>query len=227
MTTPASGSRSRAAGWWWLASSAAAIAVFAPLPYLTDSLRTLAENDSGLAANYADRALWVRIALYAHVGSGGLALLLSPLQFATRLRARAPRAHRFCGRIVLSAIAVAGTAGLLLAPFSLAGPVGTAGFGMLALLWVVFAAAAFLAIRRGDVAAHRRWTIRVFALTYAAVTLRLWLVVLMLLQPGVGPDTAFDRAYVLVPFLCWVPNLLVAERFHVRRTAAPAPAGRP
>jgi hypothetical protein len=47
--------------------------------------------------------------------------------------------------------------------------------------------------------------LRTFALTYAAVTLRLWLFALI---PVLGD---FGSAYALVPFLCWVPNLLVVE----------------
>lgn len=193
--------------------SATAIAVFAPLPYLTSSLRALAENQSQLATNYVDREPWVQAAFYLHIVCGGLALLLSPLQLAARLRARIPRLHRICGRVVLASIVLAGSAGLLLAPFNLAGPVGIAGFGTLAILWVGFAVAAYRAIRQGDVAAHRRWMIRAFALTYAAVTLRLWLGILIPLQIGVDADTAFTRAYYLVPFLAWIPNLLIAERF--------------
>jgi len=215
MTTIEPRTRRRTAGLWWLALSAVAIAVFAPLPYLANSLTTLTENQSQLAANYVDRPSWVQAAFYVHIGFGGLALLLSPLQLAARVRARIPRLHRICGRIVLASIALAGSAGLILAPFSLAGPVGTAGFGTLAILWVSFAVAAFRAIRRRDVAAHRRWAIRAFAMTYAAVTLRLWLGILIPLQIGIDPDTAFTRAYYLVPFLAWVPNLLIANRFFV------------
>jgi len=70
---------------------------------------------------------------------------------------------------------------------------------------VGFAATGLRVIVRGDVVAHRRWMLRTFALTYAAVTLRLWLLALV---PLLGD---FPSAYMLVPFLCWVPNLLVAE----------------
>jgi uncharacterized membrane protein len=194
---------------WWILLSALAIAVFAPLPYALSSLADLAGNDQNVAANYVDRSLVVRSAFYLHIGFGGLALLLSPFQFATRLRTRAPHVHRAVGRVVLGSIAIAGTAGLVLAPHSLAGTVGTLGFGLLAMLWLTFATVAFRAIRRRDVAAHRRWVVRTFALTYAAVTLRLWLGVL-----------------IGVPFLSWVPNLLVAEWYlatRERRTAAASP----
>jgi hypothetical protein len=136
--------------------------------------------------------------------------------------------HRAVGRVVLGSIAIGGLAGLVLAPQSLAGGVGTAGFGLLAVLWVTFAATAFLAIRRRDVAAHRRWMVRAFALTYAAVTLRLWLGVLIPAQmglAGVDEQVAFDRAYLLVPFLAWVPNLLVAEWYLATRYRSDPAAG--
>jgi hypothetical protein len=38
---------------------------------------------------------------------------------------------------------------------------------------------------------------------------------------GVDPQVAFDRAYLLVPFLAWVPNLVVAERYLSRRHRPP------
>jgi uncharacterized membrane protein len=214
---------------WWILLSALAIAVFAPLPYALNSLADLAGSNQDLAGNYVDRSVVVRSAFYLHIGFGGLALLLSPFQFATRLRARAPSVHRAVGRVVLGSIAIAGTAALVLAPHSIAGLVGTLGFGLLAVLWLTFATGAFRAIRRRDVAGHRRLVVRTFALTYAAVTLRLWLGVLIAVQSGlagVDPDVAFDRAYLLVPFLSWVPNLLVAEWYlatRERRTARASP----
>ena len=47
--------------------------------------------------------------------------------------------------------------------------------------------------------------VRNFALTFAAVTLRLWL-------PGmVVGGVPMEIAYPIVAWLCWVPNLIVAE----------------
>jgi hypothetical protein len=197
--------RVRAVGLGWLALSALAIAVFAPLQYVLNPLSDLAANGGEIAVNYAPRPGWVRVAFYTHIVFGGLALLLSPLQLSSRVRARVPRLHRVTGRVVLVAIALGGTAGFLLSWFNTAGPIGTAGFGTLAVLWVAFAGLGLRAILRGDVATHRRWMLRTFALTYAAVTLRLWLIALI---PLVGD---FSSAYVLVPFLSWVPNLVVVE----------------
>jgi uncharacterized membrane protein len=210
---------------WWLALSALAVVVLAALPYALVPLGELARNGSEVAAHYADRSSGLQLALLLHAGAGGLALLLSPLQFAARLRDRAPAVHRAFGRVVFGAIAVAGTAGLVLAAHSLAGPVGTAGFGLLAALWLGCAAAALRAIRRRDVPAHRRWVVRTFALTYSAVTLRLWLGVLVAAQvalAGVPGQVAFTRAYLLVPFLSWVPNLVVAEWYLASGARFPA-----
>ena len=211
------GSRWRARGArWWIVLTSLGIAVFAPLPYLTTSLETMSRDDSGIASNFVDRPAWFHLALYLHIIFAGLALALSPLQFSTRLRARAPRLHRVVGRITLGSVGVSGCGALVIAPKNLAGPVGIAGFGLLALLWLGFAGAAVRAARRRDFVEHRRWAIRTFALTYAGVTLRLWVGVLIALQTGfsdIDADLAFTRAYYLVPFLAWVPNLIVAERY--------------
>ncbi|MEU1734787.1 DUF2306 domain-containing protein [Streptosporangium sp. NPDC020145] len=220
----------RTVGLWWVVLTAVGIAVYAPLPYLTDTLRHLARSDVGIAATYVDQPGWAQAALYVHICFGGLALLVSPTQFVVRLRTRFPGFHRLCGRVVIVAMIVAGVAGLVMAPANMAGPVGTAGFGTLAVLWTTFAVAAYRAIRRGDVAAHRRWATRAFALTYAAVMLRAWPLVLVPLQTAFGVDevTAFDRSYLADSFLSWVPNLLFAEVLLRRsrgRRAVPQGAG--
>ncbi|WP_424186604.1 DUF2306 domain-containing protein [Actinokineospora sp. G85] len=222
MTTATTGpTRWRSVGFWWLALTAAAVAVFALLPYATQPLSDLAAADNEFAANYADRPGWLRGVLYAHMTGGGLALLLSPVQLSARVRARAPRLHRWTGRTALAGIAVGGVAGLVLAPHNVAGPVGVAGFGLLAALWLTFATLGFRAIRRSAVTAHRRWMLRAFALTYAGVTLRLWLVVLV---PLTGE---FLTAYRIVPFLAWVPNLVVVELLLRQPRAPHRERGRP
>ncbi|MEQ8879328.1 MAG: DUF2306 domain-containing protein, partial [Cyclobacteriaceae bacterium] len=52
---------------------------------------------------------------------------------------------------------------------------------------------------------HQRWMLRSYALTFAAVTLRLWLPALT------GLGIAFIVAYKIISWLSWVPNLLVVE----------------
>jgi len=204
------------AGYWWIWLSVLPIAAFALRPYLSSSLQEQAAEPGALAATYVEQGVVVQGALYVHVFLAAVVLVLSPLQFSVRLRRRARRLHRVIGRVVLVSIAVAGVCGLVLAPFNRAGLVGTAGFGLLAVLWVAFAGAGFRAIRRRDVPAHRRWMVRTFALTYAGVTLRLWMMTIppvVAALSGVDGQVAWDRTYLVITFLCWVPNLLVAELY--------------
>lgn len=206
-------------GWWtWFALSSLAITVLAVGPYATASLAQLSADDHGVASNYADRSAFFQAALYVHASAAGLALLLSPLQFAARIRRSKPRLHRTIGKVVLAAIAVAGVAGLVLSFVNEAGLVGVFGFGGLALAWLGSATCAYRAARSRDFTNHRRWAIRTFALTYAGVTLRLQTIVFVTLQVALGADAgaAFDRAYYVVTFSCWVPNLVVAE-WYLRR----------
>lgn len=212
--------------WTWILLSCLAIAVYAVVPYFTASLATLAESGgAGLAGNYEGRPALVQAAFYSHIAAGGIALVLGPLQFWRGLRERHRSAHRWTGRTYLTAVGIAGVASLVIAPFSQAGLVGLFGFGSLAVLWLVTGWKAYRAIRGGDVASHRAWMMRNFALTYAAVTLRLWLGVLLGAQalPGGEFDigTAFDNAYAAVPFLAWLPNLVIAEIL-IRRRGLPS-----
>jgi uncharacterized membrane protein len=210
----------RRAAFGFLAVTAVAIAVSAVTPYLTLS-------SYGNLPEYADRPTAVQVAFYVHVFFAGSALLLSPLQIAARLRARAPRFHRVVGRIVFGCIAVGGCAALVMAPFNTAGPVGAVGIVITALVWLFCAAAALRAIRRRDVPAHRRWAVRTFALTYTAVTLRvgtLVVVALLVTLAGMDADVAHTRAYTAFLLLSWAIDLAIAECYlatrHRRRSVS-------
>jgi uncharacterized membrane protein len=157
------------------------------------------------------RASPLPLVFILHFAGGGIAMALGPFQFRAAQRARRPALHRWMGRVYVVAILLGGTAGLLLAPLSQGGVVAHMGFGLLALAWLGSTTSAFLAIRRGETLVHQRWMIRSFALTLAAVTLRIYLPVSM----AIGAP--FDVAYPIIAWACWVPNLLVAERFFVPR----------
>jgi uncharacterized membrane protein len=144
--------------------------------------------------------------IYTHVFGAMFALLLGPWQFSTRLRMSRPILHRWIGRLYLGAgVLIGGIAGLYMAFHAFGGLVAQSGFGMLAVLWLYTGMRAYLAIRSGDVTSHRRWMVRNFSLSFAAVTLRLWL-------PGsVASGIPFEVAYPVIAWGCWVPNVLVAE----------------
>lgn len=148
--------------------------------------------------------------IVSHIVGGMLALGLGPFQFLRGLRTKQPALHRWLGRFYLLGILLGGTAGLYMATFAYTGPVAGFGFGALALLWLLTGALAYRAIRNGDVNTHRRWMIRNFALTFAAVTLRLQL-------PVLTTTFGFDLGYMIVAWSCWAPNLLLVEWLLNRR----------
>jgi uncharacterized membrane protein len=164
------------------------------------------------------------IAVYAHVFGSVAALALGPFQFSAKLRSRRPALHRWMGRVYLgSGVLVGGLAGLYMSAFAFGGAVSQLGFAALAVGWLYTGLRAYLAIRARDVVAHRRWMVRNFALAFAAVTLRLWL------PAAVALGVPFEVAYPAVAWLCWVPNLIVAEWFlrQTRRDHGPTITGEP
>ena len=147
--------------------------------------------------------------LFVHVAGAVTALLLGSFQFLPGLRRIG--AHRWVGRVYVLGCLVGGVAGLILAPGSFAGPIATAGFGSLAVIWIAVNLLGWRAALDRRFVAHRRWMIRSWALTLAAVTLRLYLPTVMIL------DLPFLPWYRAISFLCWVPNLVIAELYLLRR----------
>jgi len=201
-------------GYIVFALACVAVAVFAPLPYLTQSMADLAEADIGLAAHYALQPSSIQLALIVHGTASGLALGLTPLQWAAGVRRRWPAFHRLTGRILAAAILVGAATGLVVAPVSYAGLSGTIGFSLLSVIWVWCCVRSVATIRAGDLVGHRRWVMRTSALTFAAVTLRVATgvsVVILTAATDLGAKAAFDRAYVVMPFFSWMLNLAVVE----------------
>ncbi len=140
-----------------------------------------------------------------HFVGGGLALLLGPWQFNKRLRARRLQLHRGMGRIYLVSVAGSAVAGIFMAVRADGGLPAGVGFAGLGTLWLLSAVFAFTSIKGGRVEEHRRWMIRNFALTYAAVTLRFYLPLAQM------AGLEFEAAYIAIAWLCWVPHLILVE----------------
>jgi uncharacterized membrane protein YozB (DUF420 family) len=155
--------------------------------------------------------------LIMHAGFAGLALLVGPLQLLRRFRRR-PVVHRWLGRIYVASCMIGGLAGLLLAPGSSAGPVARSGFAVLALLWLASTFAGWRFARGRQWREHRAWMIRSFSLTFAAVTLRVYMIVASL------AGLPMLDSYRAIAWLCWIPNLLAAEIY--LRSGLPGRRGR-
>jgi uncharacterized membrane protein len=145
-------------------------------------------------------------AFYLHISLGGIALLAGFTQFFPQLRKKWPGIHRNLGKLYVLAVMISGFSGLLIAFFATGGYISALGFGSLAVLWIYTTLKAYMAIRKHELPAHQRWMIRSYALCFAAVTLRIYLPLTVMVA-----GMEFITAYRMIAWLCWVPNLLAAE----------------
>jgi uncharacterized membrane protein len=161
-----------------------------------------------------DRFATMPLAAFFHLLGAAVALATGPFQHNTRIRSTSFSRHRWLGRTYVIGVLVGGIAALVMATISQYGLPTHVGFGLLAVLWLGTTGMAYRSIRRGDQQEHRQWMTRSFALTYAAVTLRIYI---PLSQVAGIP---FEPAYQTISWLAWVPNLIVAEWIILRRREA-------
>ncbi len=189
--------------WITFVGLAIAIGVYPALYYFADMQST------GLFATKGkelfNNLLWHTL-FYTHITFGGIALLTGWSQFRQKLRDKYLRVHRLVGKIYVSAVFLSSIAGLYISFFATGGIVSALGFGTLAILWFYTNYMAYTSILKRDIVKHQYWMIRNYALTFAAVTLRLWLPILISMV-----FYEFNPAYQIVSWLCWIPNLLIAE----------------
>jgi len=142
-----------------------------------------------------------------HAASAATALLLGPVQFLPAVRRRWPRVHRWTGRTYVAGCLAGGASALVLAAGISSGVIAGAGFGTLGVVWMHATSQGWRTARARQWSEHRRWMIRSFAMTFSAVTLRIY----MPLAGVLGFDLM--RAYPAIAWLCWVPNAILAELY--------------
>ena len=148
-----------------------------------------------------------KIAFYVHVFSSIFTLLAGITQFSPEILKNHRRLHRLLGRIYAwNIILINFPVGLIMAVYANGHWPSKLAFLILDSLWFWFTLKAVIAIKKGDIVRHREHMIRSYALTFSAVTLRTWRLIL---------SSAFDLdpqlLYMLDAWLGWVPNLLCAE----------------
>ena len=165
-----------------------------------------------------------RAATLLHVLAGTLFLGLVPLQFSSRIRRRYLAFHRWSGRVLVVTGIVTTIAGMyfgVLMPF--AGIPEAIVIGLVGMFFLFAICTAFIAIRRRDVARHRTWMIRTFAVAMGISTVRLVSIPLDLAMTPWGFST---RTIFVVSLWCgWILTAAGAELWlaHTRRSARLAP----
>ncbi|MCR8642871.1 DUF2306 domain-containing protein [Paenibacillus sp. N1-5-1-14] len=146
--------------------------------------------------------------LYAHIITAVVAIVIGPFQIFRKQKSPASqKMHRQLGMLYVVCIGISGIVSVYLSLYASGGPIARTGFFALDLFWMYSTYMAVHTIMKHDVRAHRKWILRSYALTFAAVTLRVYMVPLVMLTGQ------FETAYQIVAWLCWVPNLILIELF--------------
>lgn len=184
-------------GWWVITILATGVAGYGAVAMML----SLSGQLPSMTHHFPDKT----VAAAVHFGVGGFVLLVGPFQFLPRLRARRPSLHRWTGRLYVTGCLASAIAALVLATDTITGTVSQVGFTLLALAWITTTFTALVKAMQRKFTEHRRWMIRSYALTLAAVTLRIYLPTSQI------AGIEFETAYPIISFACWVPNALIAE----------------
>jgi hypothetical protein len=99
--------------------------------------------------------------LITHMSGGTLAMLTMCLQLWPWLRVHHPKAHRVTGLVYIAGAVIGGSAGLVIVWWAPAS--GKLGGVCMLLFWVTVTISAYVAARRGNYVAHRRFMLYSFA----------------------------------------------------------------
>jgi uncharacterized membrane protein len=108
-----------------------------------------------------------------HIIPGALFLVLALLQFVPSIRARHLEVHRWLGRVLVVTGLVIGFSALVMSfTMNIGGPNETAATTLFGIVFLFCLIKAYRHIRRKEVAQHREWMIRAFAIGLGVATTR-------------------------------------------------------
>ena len=164
------------------------------------------------AASYSGYFWPRRWGLLLHLSGGAVAISVGLVQLWLGFSGLTTTLHRRLGRIYVATVLLASAGGAYMA-LTIPGHLAYAS-GLLALdgAWLVTTGMAVLAISRGDVAQHRAWMIRSYAVTFAFVTFRL-LSALLKDRVQVADDPVATDLDAALAWACWAVPLLIVEPF--------------
>ena len=145
-----------------------------------------------------------------HMITGGLALLLVPLTFMLRRRARW---HRPVGRVTAAIVVLAGLSAFPVALIAPVTEVSAWGFAAQGAVWLVLLALGLYNIRQRNVARHRAFMLLMAATTTGAVFFRVYLALWAIF----GDLRHYEAFYALDAWIAWsLP--LAATAIFLKRT---------
>ncbi|OGT70278.1 MAG: hypothetical protein A3H44_01170 [Gammaproteobacteria bacterium RIFCSPLOWO2_02_FULL_57_10] len=194
----------------WIPAGLIALAL---LPAIGGTVRLL-EVQSGVITEANARFLSAPLPLVIHFLSSIIYFVLGALQFSPGFRSRHLGWHRAAGRVLVPAGLLCALSGMWMAHFY--PPYLGDGLAlyvirmMVGVAMILFICLGLAAIRRRDVASHRPWMMRAYALGIAAGTQPLTLGI------AIGVASLEEVPYTIGLAAGWLLNLAVAEWF-IRR----------
>jgi len=160
-----------------------------------------------------------------HIIPGVLFMLLGPLQFSATIRARHLQWHRWSGRVYLLCSLIIGVSALVMSVGmpAIGGLTQAVATTLFALLFLFALGKAYWHVRHREIAQHREWMIRAFAIGLAVATIRpiIGLFFATSRLSGLTPEMFFGIAF----WIGFVLHFLAAEAWirwtrSLRRSAA-------
>lgn len=159
---------------------------------------------------------------YGHIVPGVVYLLGAPFQLSQRFRSRHYTLHRRLGRALLVCALVSGALSVVLGVvFAWGGSAETSATVVFGSWFVVCLVLAFRAIRDGQVAQHRRWMVRAFAVGLGVATIRIWVGLFTGVEIGLlgmGDETMPLRATFGIAFWLGLSMHVAFVEWWLRRT---------
>ncbi len=150
---------------------------------------------------------YYRLAFYSHIFSSGIVLLCGAFLFSKHILKKWPKFHRLAGRTYVALLLlISAPSGLIMGFHANGGWSVQLSFLLLTPLWWWFTWKGLQSAMRKDFQTHRIWMIRSYALTFSAISLRVYQFLLgtfIVMEP--------EMQYLLVSWLSWLGNWGLVE----------------
>jgi uncharacterized membrane protein len=142
--------------------------------------------------------------LYAHIISGGVAILIGWVQFSKKLIQNRLTLHRNIGKTYIVFALICSISGFYVGVFAIGSWVAKLGFMTVACLYFYTSLKGYLSIRKLQINEHQNYMTYSYALCLSAVSLRLAVPLSYLL------GFEYIAAYTFIAWFAWIPNLTIA-----------------
>lgn len=155
---------------------------------------------------YIHNKVWI-VAFYTHVFFSIFTLLAGFTQFSNYLLYHHKKLHKTMGKVyVIAVLFINFPSGFILAIYASGLLPSKAAFLILDILWFGFTLKAYKGALHKNFKIHKQFMIRSYALTFSAITLRTWRIILssVIIIPPIN-------LYMIDAWMGFMPNLFFAE----------------